>query len=257
MDSIRALMGVCPQHDILWEELTGRDHLHLFGAIRGMDLHTARLNAQKALDAVGLSLHSAGDRQSGTYSGGMKRRLSVAMACMGDPKIIYMDEPTTGLDPVSRHEVWDVVQRLKASGAASGRVIILTTHNMEEADVLADRVAVLSAGVLRCVGDALHLKAKYGRGYRLTVVVDAVNVKNVIDAVAAVSSAARVDTTSAGSVTFSVPADQMAEIPKLVQAFEARSGGLSLVKDWGLSHTTLEDVFLRVTLGDAMEHGAS
>lgn len=134
----------------------------------------------------------------------MKRRLSVAIACIGDPKIIFLDEPTTGLDPVSRREVWAVVQHVK-----QGRAIILTTHNMEEADVLADRIAIVARGqlkcvlpcyssrawlyllccvvVCRCVGNGLHLKSKYGRGYGITVVTDAEHSASVIAAVRSIT----------------------------------------------------------------------
>eukprot|EP00698_Gefionella_okellyi_P014083 TRINITY_DN3887_c0_g1_i1.p1 TRINITY_DN3887_c0_g1~~TRINITY_DN3887_c0_g1_i1.p1 ORF type:complete len:832 (-),score=163.75 TRINITY_DN3887_c0_g1_i1:339-2834(-) len=240
MDQIRSIMGVCPQYDILWEELTSIEHLRVFAGIRGMTWAEACAAADRALAAVFLT--SAANQPAGTYSGGMKRRLSVAVACIGDPKIIYMDEPTTGLDPVSRNEVWDVVQKVK-----TGKVIILTTHNMEEADVLADRVAVLSAGRLKCVGNPLHLKQKFGRGYRITVVVDEAEVEHMLTTVHQYAPSAAIESSTAGSVTLSVPLHHADELPVLFNALER---GLIPVRDWGLSHTTLEDVFLAVTHND-------
>ena len=103
--------------------------------------------------------------QVGSYSGGMKRRLSVAISAIGNPKIIFFDEPTTGMDPVSRRAVWELMQDLKKD-----KTIILTTHAMEEADVLADRIAVVVDGMLKCVGSPLNLKNTFGDGYRISMV---------------------------------------------------------------------------------------
>jgi ABC-type multidrug transport system ATPase subunit len=92
----------------------------------------------------------------------MKRRLSVAMALIGDPKLIFLDEPTTGMDPVSRRQVWDIIERSKQN-----RAIVLTTHSMEEADILGDRVAIMAHGSVRCIGSSLRLKQKFGAGYQV------------------------------------------------------------------------------------------
>jgi len=114
--------------------------------------------------------------QVATYSGGMKRRLSVAISVIGDPKIIFMDEPTTGMDPVSRKDVWTLIQELKKD-----KTIILTTHSMEEADILSDRIAVVSEGLLKCVGTSLYLKNNYGDGYRINLIIKPGNEDEVID----------------------------------------------------------------------------
>ncbi len=103
--------------------------------------------------------------QVGTYSGGMKRRLSVAISAIGNPRIIFLDEPTTGMDPVSRRDVWALIQDLKKD-----KTIVLTTHAMEEADILADRIAVVAEGRLKCVGTPLNLKNTFGDGYRVMIV---------------------------------------------------------------------------------------
>ena len=110
----------------------------------------------------------------GGFSGGMKRRLSLAIAAIGDPKIILLDEPTTGLDPKVRQQVWALIEKLKMN-----RSIILTTHSMEQADVLADRVCVMVKGRIRCVGSSLSLKQQYGMGHRLTLNVDKGTIQKV------------------------------------------------------------------------------
>jgi len=98
------------------------------------------------------------------FSGGMKRRLSLAIAAIGSPKIILLDEPTTGLDPKVRGQVWRLIEKLK-----EGKSIILTTHSMEEADVLADRICVIVKGKLKCIGSSFYLKRMYGEGHRILI----------------------------------------------------------------------------------------
>lgn len=103
----------------------------------------------------------------GKYSGGMRRRISVALSTMGNPKVILMDEPTTGMDPVSRRHVWNLIQRLKKDTS-----IIMSTHAMEEAEILSDKLIVLDHGELKCVGTPLQLKKMLGKGYRLNMICD-------------------------------------------------------------------------------------
>ncbi|PSC73883.1 ABC transporter A family member 2 isoform B [Micractinium conductrix] len=162
MDRVRPLMGVCPQFDVLWEQLTGREHLDVFGAIKGLPTAARRDEAARLLDDVRLT--EAGSVRAGAYSGGMKRRLSVAIALLGDPQVVYLDEPTTGLDPISRRHLWELVHRCKA-----GRAIVLTTHSMEEADILGDRIGIMARGCLRCLGTSLRLKARFGSGYHVSI----------------------------------------------------------------------------------------
>ena len=162
LPAIRRLMGVCPQFDILWGELTAREHLRLFAALKGLPRHLWDATTTELLDRTKLT--PAADRRSSSFSGGMKRRLSVGIALIGDPEIIYLDEPTTGMDPITRRYVWDIILEAKA-----GRAIVLTTHSMEEADVLADTITIIAKGRLRCFGSPLRLKNKFGSGYRISV----------------------------------------------------------------------------------------
>ncbi len=120
---IQRVVGVCPQHDQIWEELTAREHLQLFADIKGVSSSLKDQQVDQRLHEV--LLFDVGDKEAGKFSGGMKRRLSVAMAMMGDPQIVYLDEPTTGLDPVSRRQIWTTIQNFKKD-----KVVLLTTHSM-------------------------------------------------------------------------------------------------------------------------------
>lgn len=103
-------------------------------------------------------------QQIKTYSGGMKRRISLAISAIGDPKIILLDEPTSGLDPKTKSQIWKMIQSLKHK-----RSMILTTHSMEEAEALSDRITIISQGQVKCIGTPIFLKNNYGDGYRITV----------------------------------------------------------------------------------------
>lgn len=109
-----------------------------------------------------VGLEDCANRPCSKLSGGQKRRLNVAMALIGDPKVMFFDEPTSGVDPVSRRAIWQILLNRKARNC-----IILTTHYMDEADILADRKAIMSRGTLRCVGSSLFLKNRFGVGYHL------------------------------------------------------------------------------------------
>ena len=163
MDMIRENMGVCPQHDVLWPQLTAREHLELYAGFKKLYFEEMEKDVSERLEDVALT--AAADTPCGAYSGGMKRRLSVSIALIGDPKIVFLDEPTTGMDPVSRRQVWNLIERVKR-----GRVTLLTTHSMEEADVLGDRIAIMKAGRLASLGTSLHLKMKYGTGYHVSII---------------------------------------------------------------------------------------
>eukprot|EP00246_Nothoceros_aenigmaticus_P013513 TRINITY_DN4700_c0_g1_i2.p1 TRINITY_DN4700_c0_g1~~TRINITY_DN4700_c0_g1_i2.p1 ORF type:complete len:623 (-),score=94.49 TRINITY_DN4700_c0_g1_i2:787-2430(-) len=162
INNIRSFMGVCPQFDILWESLSAKEHLSLFASIKGLPSSEIKSVASDLLAQVKLS--DAANIRSGSFSGGMKRRLSVAIALIGDPKIVFLDEPTTGMDPITRRYVWDIIETAK-----KGRAMVLTTHSMEEADILGDRIAIMAKGRLRCIGTSIHLKSRFGSGYVVNV----------------------------------------------------------------------------------------
>jgi len=171
----------------------------------------------------------------------MKRRLSVAIASIGDPKVIFMDEPTSGLDPRSRLHVTQLIQRLKQN-----RVIVLTTHSMEEADALGDKIAILALGRLRAVGDGLHLKSRYGAGYHINLVCEPNRNEDVISAIAQYFPNTKLVYQAAGSLVYTLPYQNIDDV---TQFFSWIEKGAPYISDWGVSHTTLEEVFLRITHG--------
>jgi ABC-2 type transport system ATP-binding protein len=155
---VRSLIGAALQEAALDPLLTGRDHLRLQATLQGIPRPERRARANALLERVGLT--AAADRKVRTYSGGMKRRLDLALALVHRPRIIFLDEPTTGLDPQSRAALWDEVNRLRRE---DGVTIFLTTQYLEEADVLADRVGIIDQGRIVAEGTPAHLKAEIGR----------------------------------------------------------------------------------------------
>jgi ABC-2 type transport system ATP-binding protein len=153
---VRESLSLTGQYAAVDEVLTGRENLLLIARLRGLRGAAARRRADELLERF--ELGAARDRRVGAYSGGMKRRLDLAMSLVSEPRVIVLDEPTTGLDPRSRRDVWAAVAGLAAGGAT----VLLTTQYLEEADRLADRIAVLDAGRVVAEGSAAELKARYG-----------------------------------------------------------------------------------------------
>jgi ABC-2 type transport system ATP-binding protein len=156
--AVRRTIGAALQEAALDPFLTGREHMRLQTALHGMTGQDARERADTLLERVGLV--QAADRRVGGYSGGMKRRLDLALALVHRPRILFLDEPTTGLDPQSRSALWEEVQRLAAD---RGVTVFLTTQYLEEADVLADRVAIIDHGRIVAEGTPEALKDEIGR----------------------------------------------------------------------------------------------
>eukprot|EP01102_Stenamoeba_stenopodia_P007614 TRINITY_DN2137_c0_g1_i1.p1 TRINITY_DN2137_c0_g1~~TRINITY_DN2137_c0_g1_i1.p1 ORF type:complete len:837 (+),score=142.68 TRINITY_DN2137_c0_g1_i1:235-2745(+) len=240
MDEIRKLMGVCPQHDILWPELTAREHLEIFAELKGI----TGLKRETVIDELlsNVRLLRVGRNPVGTYSGGMKRRLSVAIASIGDPKVIVMDEPTTGMDPLSRRHVWQLIQRLKQN-----RIVLLTTHSMEEADVLGDRIGIMAKGRLRCIGNSLYLKNKFGDGFRVNLQAPIPQMSALKAYVASTLPTATIHTETGGMITYKVGVDVIDQVTEFFQMLENGDPRASFILEWGISNTTLEEVFFTIT----------
>lgn len=242
MDEIYTSMGVCPQHDLLWETLTGREHLLFYGRLKNLKGPALTLAVEESLKSVNLYNGGVADKQAGKYSGGMKRRLSVAISLIGDPKVVYMDEPSTGLDPASRNSLWTVVKKAKRE-----RAIILTTHSMEEAEVLCDRLGIFVDGSLQCIGNPKELKARYGGSYVFTMTTSSSHEQEVESLVRRLSPSANKIYHLSGTQKFELPKHEVriAEVFQAVQNAKSRF----TVFAWGLADTTLEDVFIKVARG--------
>ncbi|XP_036624096.1 retinal-specific phospholipid-transporting ATPase ABCA4 [Trichosurus vulpecula] len=163
MDSIRQDLGMCPQHNILFHHLTVAEHILLYAQLKGKSRKEAQLEMETMLEDTGL--HHKRNEEAQNLSGGMQRKLSVAIAFVGDAKVVVLDEPTSGVDPYSRRSIWDLLLKYR-----SGRTIIMSTHHMDEADLLGDRIAIISQGRLYCSGTPLFLKNCFGTGFYLTLV---------------------------------------------------------------------------------------
>jgi len=152
---VKNLIGVCTQETAIYSYLTGTENINLFGDLHAME--KAELSARREMLLKKLGLAEDAKRRAGKYSGGMKRRLSLILALISDPPVVVLDEPTVGMDPQSRHAVWDFLLELKRQE----KTIILTTHYMEEAEMLCDRVGIIDQGKLIAHGAPRELIAKH------------------------------------------------------------------------------------------------
>jgi ABC-type multidrug transport system ATPase subunit len=254
MRDIHKVLGVCPQFDVVWDELTVHEHLLLYARIKGMKKEEAIV--RKVAEAVQLD----GDpynTQAGLLSGGMRRRLSLAIALVANPRVIFLDEPSTGLDPDTRQSLWKIVSRLKKD-----RCVILTTHSMEEADALSQRIGIMAAGYLRCLGPPLHLKNKFGKGYQLMVTLRDVDGKLKANR-KAFEELVKSEVAREATVQDAFKGDRVLSIllPKDVQISRVFSvlGEATLtqygISEWSIAQTSLNDVFLRIA-EEAEEHAA-
>ena len=171
-----------------------------------------------------------------------RRRTSVAIAVVGNPEVVIMDEPTTGVDAYNRRDLWKIVAEVKKD-----RAVIVTTHAMEEADVLGDRVAMMVGGELCCIGTPVHLKQKYGVGYRITLTTDMETQGELHEAVMARLPSARLASAAAGSVVYTASPAHVQEMRSLIEFLEREGAERRLVREWGVTQSTLDDVFVNVS----------
>ena len=241
MDTIYTLLGVCPQHDLLWETLTAREHLEFYGRLKNLRGAELRAECDKALQSVNLYANGTGERAVGGFSGGMKRRLSVAISFIGDPLVVFLDEPSTGLDPASRAQLWEVVKRAKKD-----RAIVLTTHSMEEAEELCDRLGIFVDGALRCIGNPKELTSRYGGFLILTITCAPKEVQRVAEFVTSKLASGAVCTYSLGGMQrFDLPTSQT-DLASIFKAVEIAKRDMNIT-DWAVANMTLEEVFIKLS----------
>ncbi|XP_075680863.1 phospholipid-transporting ATPase ABCA3-like isoform X2 [Dermatophagoides pteronyssinus] len=246
-DEIRKSLGVCPQFDVLFNHLTVQEHLWFYCKLKNID--DSKINDYidkmiKMLDFV-----DKRHNQAHTLSGGMKRKLSVGIALIGDSKIVLLDEATSGMDVSARRFIWDLLIKEKKN-----RVILLSTHFMEEADVLGDKIAIMEQGKLKCFGSPIELKKEHGLGYLLTLVVqeDQFDIRLLADLIRSYIHHAKILTSIGREVTFSLPENEAFKFESLFATIEQNMTKLGIM-NFGISMTTLEEVFLRV--GDFAQQG--
>ena len=245
MSAIRQSLGICPQFDVLWPTMTVKEHLKLYAAFAGMP--NAMINQEVEAAVTEVALSEKLNYPTGKLSGGQKRKLSLAISFIGRPDVVFLDEPTSGMDPYSRRFTWEVIRKRAARSS-----ILLTTHFLDEADLLCDRVAIMSAGKLACVGSPLFLKNRYGAGYHLTFARSANNdgagADNMLEIVRKHLPTATVASDVGAELSFLLPYDGTGKFATL---FEELDGCLNRLgfDSYGISCTTLEEVFLSIARG--------
>ncbi|KAI8840760.1 P-loop containing nucleoside triphosphate hydrolase protein, partial [Chytriomyces cf. hyalinus JEL632] len=227
-------IGVCPQTDILFPDMTAREHFMLCFALKGVTLFQ---NGDAALESINLT--KSGDRLVREYSGGMKRRLSLLLSTLSAPSILFLDEPTAGLDPCNRQYVWKLIQSIRKDTKSA---IVLTTHGMDEVQALADRVGIMSAEKLCAVGTLQELKKRHDAcGFRMSVDFGkAADQKEIVMAdIHGLGIRIRVKEENSEGVVFRVV--EKSEVARLVQYLEKQK---PFILGWSIAPVTLEDVFM-------------
>jgi len=251
----QANMSICPQHNLLFDNLTVKEHLILFAVLKNKSFKEAKISSLIILNLVKLT--SQKNTLVKKLSGGMKRKLQLSLTLVGETPIIILDEPTSGLDPEARRFVWDVLLEAK-----SKRTILLTTHIMEEADAIGDRISIISNGELRCVGSPLFLKKLYGTGYILHLSINNVFNQTIFDqfikmnipqayilrfnsaeAVYCIPESSNQAFLANEEETIESSLNQMSNFFNLLDQKKQNLG----IEYYGVSITTIDDVFLKVT----------
>ncbi len=234
-DAVRRSMGLTGQAATVDELLTGRENLRLIGSLYGLSLSYVKQASEELLERF--SLTDAADRTAKTYSGGMRRRLDLAVSLVATPPVLFLDEPTTGLDPRSRVELWEVLRTL----VKEGTTLLLTTQYLEEADQLADRIVVIDRGRIIAEGTALELKDRSGKASLVLTVSHADDLPAAEALLRTRVSEVHVD---AASRQLTSPAEGLRDMTRIAAVFEDSNIELD---DLGLKRPSLDDVFLHLT----------
>ncbi len=234
---VRNYIGLAGQYAAVDENLTGRENLELVGKLYHLTNAEIKERSEKLLEQF--SLVDAADRVSKTYSGGMRRRLDLAASLVGNPEILFLDEPTTGLDPRSRNELWEAISDL----VKGGTTILLTTQYLEEADYLADRIMVIDKGTVIAEGTAKELKAQIGTGVLEIHLADQSKSPRVLELLQQISNSEPVIDEVTNSIT--IPSAEGSKT--LIEAVRLLDSEQIEVADIELRKPTLDEVFLSLT----------
>ncbi|KAI9330006.1 hypothetical protein BDR26DRAFT_871960 [Obelidium mucronatum] len=241
----RGDLGVCPQQDTIFPTLTVRETLVLYARIKNVPANKVVDEVNEIMNSIGLA--EKANALSGSLSGGQKRRLSVGIAFIGGSRIVILDEMTSGVDPVSRRELWKIVQQYK-----SKCTILLTTHFLDEAEALSDRIAILDKGEMKCVGSSLFLKKEFGVGYTLVVVVPGIatgHLDAVKNTVTKFVPDAEVLSVAGGEIQFRLSPRHSSNFGNLIRQLEKSK---DVIQSFDLTVTTLDEVFLRLSMGNTL-----
>ncbi|XP_075384228.1 phospholipid-transporting ATPase ABCA3-like [Tenrec ecaudatus] len=236
---IRKNLGFCPQHDLLFNDLTLSEHLFFYCMIKGIPRTMHHTETDHMLSAF--HLLEKRDEFSQSLNRGMKRKLSLIIALIGGSKVVVLDEPSSGMDPASRRVTWDILQKYKQD-----RTILLTTHYMDEADVLGDRIAIMVRGTLQCCGSSVFLKQIYGAGYHIVMEKKLhCDVEGIIALIDSHVPQATLDANTATTLSFHLPKEHTQRFVTLFHDLDQKQEELGIAR-FGASITTMEQVFLTV-----------
>ncbi|XP_077992841.1 ATP-binding cassette sub-family A member 2-like [Glandiceps talaboti] len=229
-------IGYCPQYDVLYDKLTGREHLNLYARLHGIQAKQRKEIVHSTLKKLNL-LHYA-DKQAGTYSGGNKRKLSTAISLIGNPTVLFMDEPTTGMDPQSKRFLWNVIHDIVKSGTS----VIFTSHSMEECENLCSRLAIMVNGQFKCIGSIQHLKSKFGDGYTITVILNKNQPKQqqIRSFFLQTFPGSVMKDCHCNTVQFEIKSRSLSDIFSKLEAMKETSD----IEDYSVRQTSLDDVFV-------------
>eukprot|EP00941_MAST-03F_sp_MAST-3F-sp1_P006540 g6540.t1 len=250
MSQIRRILGVCPQQNVLYKELTVREHMMLYAKIK-------LIPKEKRIDAInnvlaGVALTEKTYALTRNLSGGQKRKCCLAIALIGDSPVLMLDEPTSGMDVFAQRSTWNMLQKSKR-----GRIIVLTTHSMEEADVLADRIGIMSDGRMICCGTPMFLKERYGVGYSMVATAPAMVVaggeevaRNITALVQKHVPEAKVLSNLGQEISFQLPLNAAPQFEKLFSEMsKLKKQDEQKLSDFNVSVTTVEEVFIKSAEG--------
>ena len=237
--AVRSRIGLTGQYAAVDERLTGRENLYLIGVLQRLGRRGAKARADELIERFGLT--EAAGKLSRTYSGGMRRRLDLAASLLAKPAVLFLDEPTTGLDPASRNDLWDMIR----TEVACGLTVLLTTQYLEEADQLADRVAVVDHGQVIADGTPEELKRKVGAERLDVTVAHAADAPAVVSALASATTEVPVIGDDGRTVSMTLPGGPLGIPTAMAALAEARVE----LADLAVRRPTLDDVFLALTGG--------
>ncbi|KAF7990497.1 hypothetical protein HCN44_000302 [Aphidius gifuensis] len=234
-------MGYCPQHDALIETLNAWDHLYLFARLRGVPESQIKSSVEGWIKR--LNLTACASRPSRTYSGGNKRRLNIALALIGQPSLVLMDEPTTGVDPAARRSLWNTLKYCQKSGQS----IILTSHSMEECEALCNRLVIMVNGKLVCVGAVQELKQRFGAGYNIHVKMSPASsvedVQHIKETIESTIRCQKMDENS-GFLGYHVT-DPGATWTVMYRMMNTLKNNYNCIEDFAVLSSTLEQLFIQ------------
>ncbi|XP_071958195.1 phospholipid-transporting ATPase ABCA3-like [Antedon mediterranea] len=239
IQSVRSSLGLCPQHNVLFDRLTVKEHLDFFINLKGKSGPEANAEVKSMIED--LQLVDKTNTASSSLSGGMKRKLSCAIALIGGSEVVILDEPTSGMDPYARRATWDLLLKYKA-----GKTMVLTTHFMDEADLLGDRIAIMAHGQLLCSGSSHFLKNRYGVGYHMTLVKNEnCQVDQLTKIIQDYVPGSYLESNIGAELAYILPGDSTSQFQSLFENVEGQRTSLG-VESFGVSITTLEEVFMKV-----------